>query len=285
MKILFCTDGSNTSYNAINNFSNWTNSITVDILSAIDWSFLPDTASVEDSEFALKCTNSAQSILDKAEAFLLENSIAVGKKIKMCGSAVDCIFETCENNHYDYIVLGSNGKKGIQKWLGSVSQEIASISKVSTFISKDTKKAQSVLFALDSSDVTKNVVKKAISQLDLADKIINLVTVFEIPDYLFLEGNLDENWVRDISTKQEKFSMMLLSDFEKMFNENNLNINSKTVLSGNPSTSIINYADKNEIDLIICGVRNRKFLSKMLLSSVSKRILENSKSDVLIIRP
>ena len=55
----------------------------------------------------------------------------------MCGSTVDCILEACDKKEYDYVVLGSHGKKGIQKWLGSVSQEIASVSKISTYISKE----------------------------------------------------------------------------------------------------------------------------------------------------
>lgn len=48
---LFCTDGSKISYNAIQNFYHWMKDFTVDILCAIDWSFLPDSVAVEDSDF------------------------------------------------------------------------------------------------------------------------------------------------------------------------------------------------------------------------------------------
>ena len=135
MNVLFCTDGSKISYNAIKNFSKWTTDITVDIFSAADWSFLPDSLSIEDSEFVAKCTNTADTILNYTELLLKECNIKTGEKKKMCGVTVDSILETIDKNDYDFVVLGSNGKKGIQRWLGSVSQEIAAVSKISTYIS------------------------------------------------------------------------------------------------------------------------------------------------------
>ena len=57
------------------------------------------------------------------------------------------------------------------------------------------------MFAVDSSEVSKNALKDSIEHLDLSDKEIYLVTVFENPDYLFLEGNIDSSWVLDIEKK------------------------------------------------------------------------------------
>ena len=285
MRVLFCTDGSKISYHAIQNFYHWMKDFTVDILCAIDWSFLPDSVAVEDSDFATYCTNSADSILDYSEKFLSEYGLNVDEKIKMCGSTVDCILETCDKKEYDYVVLGSHGKKGIQKWLGSVSQEIASVSKISTYISKEKNYRQKVLFTVDSSDISPVVINKSLETLNLQDKEIYLSTVYEIPDYLFLEGNIDSNWILEGEKKQETASMILLNDYEQKFNEKGLNVNNKIVLSGNPAHEIIKYITKEDIDLAVCGIRDRKHLSKFLLNSVSKRILESVKSDVMIVRP
>ncbi len=284
MRVLFCTDGSKTSYSSIKNFSYWAPDFTADILCAIDWSFLPDTVSIEDSEFAMQCANSADSILDYSEKYLKENNINIGQKIKMCGSTVDCIVETSEKNKYDFIVLGSHGKKGIQKWLGSVSQEIASIVHNSTFISKMSNNRKKVLFAVDSSEISPAVVAKALESFDFSDKEIYLGTVYDIPEYLFLEGNIDTNWILEIQKKQETAAMILLTKFENMFKEKGLAISGKSVMSGAPAEEINNYITKRGIDLVVCGIRNRKYLSRFLLSSVSKRILESANSDVLIIR-
>ena len=217
MKVLFCTDGSKISYSSIENFGYWVGDFTVDVICVIDWSFLPDTISLEDSEFAVQCANSADSILDYSEKYLKENGLNVGKKIKICGSTVDAILDIADEGGYDFIVLGSHGKKGIQKWLGSVSQEIASVSKLSTFISKEKNERKKVLFTVDSSELSFGVVSKSLNMLNLNDKDIHLLTVYEIPDYLFIEGTLDSNWVVEIERKQQNASMMLLNKFENMF--------------------------------------------------------------------
>jgi len=284
MKVLFCTDGSKISYNSIKNFSHWMKDFTVDIICVIDWSFLPDSVSIEDSEFALQCANSADSILDYTAQYLKENDITVGRKIKMCGSTIDAILDIADGSGYDFIVLGSHGKKGIQKWLGSVSQEIASVAKLSTYIAKEINQRKKVLFTVEPSELSSNVISKSIDSIDLAEKEIHLLTVYEIPDYLFLEGNIDSNWMLEIEKKQDKAALMLLNQYEKMFNDKGLEVSKKTVLSGVPAQEIIKYSTKEDIDLIVSGIRDKKYLSRFILGSVSKRVLENSKSDVLIIR-
>lgn len=284
MRVLFCTDGSKISFHSIENFSAWMKEFTTDILCAIDWSFLPDTVAVEDSEFAIQCTNSADSILDYSQRFLAEKGINIGEKIKMCGSTVDCILETCEKNDYDFVVLGSHGKKGIQKWLGSVSQEIAAAAKISTYISKERNDSKKILFTIDSSDINSSVITKCLDAFDFSDKEIYLTTVYEVPDYLFLEGNIDSNWILEVEKKQETAAMLLLNKYEKMFNDRGINISHKDILSGVPAQEIIKYTSREGIDLVVCGIHERKQLSKFLLSSVSKRVLENVKADVLIVR-
>lgn len=284
MKVLFCTDGSKISYHSIENFAHWMKDFTVDIICVIDWSFLPDSVSIEDSEFAIQCTNSADSILDYTANFLTEYGLKVDKKIKMCGSTIDSILEVTDNSEYDYIVLGSHGKKGIQKWLGSVSQEIASVAKLSTYIAKEKNNRKKILFTVDSSDLSTNVVNKTLESLDLTDKEIHLLTVYEVPDYLFLDGNVDSNWILEIERKQDKAALILLNQFEKLFTDKGYNISAKTVLSGVPAQEIIKYSNNNEIDLVVSGTRDKKYLSKFILGSVSKRVLESAKADVLIIR-
>ena len=285
MNVLFCTDGSKLSFTAIRNFSKWMKDITVDIFCAVDWSFLPDSVSVEDSSFAQQCSSSANTILDYTERMLKEYDIKVGEKIKICGSTVDSILEYCENHIYDSIVLGSHGKRGIEKWLGSVSQEIAALSKISVYISKDKKEHNNkILFTVDNSEISVDIVEKSFNMFDFSGKEIYLATVYEIPDYLFLEGNLDSNWILEVGKKQEIAAMLLLNKFEKMFTERGLSVHHKEILNGTPAKELINYISKEDISLAVCGIRERKYFAKFLLNSVSKRILEYAKSDVLIIR-
>ncbi len=285
MNVLFCTDGSKISYNSIINFSSWVKDFSLDILSVVDWSCLPDSISIENSEFASQCSTSANVILDYAETYLKEMGLNVAQKIKICGEAVDTILDLADSGKYDFVVLGSHGKKGIQKWLGSVSQEVASSANISSYISKNINNRKKVLFAVDNSELSAKVVLNSLNFLNLEDKEIYLATVYEVPDYLFLEGNVDSTWILEIEKKQEQASRLLLNSFEKSFIEKGLEVKDKLIFRGVPSQEIINFSNKKDIDLVVTGIRTRKHLSKFLLGSVSKRILENVKSDVLIVHP
>lgn len=285
MNVLFCTDGSKISYNSIINFSFWVKDFSLDILSVVDWSCLPDSVSIENSEFASQCSTSANVILDYAETYLKEMGLNVAQKIKICGEAVDTILDLVDSGKYDFVVLGSHGKKGIQKWLGSVSQEVASSANISSYISKNINNRKKVLFAVDNSELSAKVVLNSLNFLNLEDKEIYLATVYEVPDYLFLEGNVDSTWILEIEKKQEQASRLLLNSFEKSFIEKGFEVKDKLIFRGVPSQEIINFSNKKDIDLVVTGIRTRKHLSKFLLGSVSKRILENVKSDVLIVHP
>ena len=284
MKILFCTDGSNISFNAMKNFSHWAKCGIVDIVCVIDWSFLPDSAAIEDSNFVMQCTNTADEILDNAERLLTSHEIVAGEKLKLCGTVIDGILEICDKKDYDYIVLGSHGKKGIQKWLGSVSQEIASAVKIPVYISKLSNECKKVLITVDGTEKSKLCVEKLLNTMNLQDKNLHLLTVYEMPDFLFLKGNVDSNWLLEIQNKQEVAAMLTLNEVETLLKDNGLENYQKTITQGIPATEILKYATSNNIDLIVCGNKNYKKLSKFLLGSVSLRVLENTDSDVLIIK-
>ena len=284
MKILFCTDGSNISFNAMKNFSHWAKCGIVDIVCVIDWSFLPDSAAIEDSNFVMQCTNTADEILDNAERLLTSHEIVAGEKLKLCGTVIDGILEICDKKDYDYIVLGSHGKKGIQKWLGSVSQEIASAVKIPVYISKLSNECKKVLITVDGTEKSKLCVEKLLNTMNLQDKNLHLLTVYEMPDFLFLKGNVDSNWLLEIQNKQEVAAMLTLNETKTLLKDNRLENYQKTITQGIPATEILKYATSNNIDLIVCGNKNYKKLSKFLLGSVSLRVLENTDSDVLIIK-
>ena len=284
MKVLFCTDGSQISYDSITNFSKWFKNFKTDILSVADWSCLSDTIITEGSNIMSYCTNNANAIINNARLYLEERNIYVRNTDKNCGSVTDSILEAENKERYDFLVLGSNGKKGIQRWLGSVSQDISMLSQTSVYISKRKTQQNKIAFALEESLINRGILENTLEYMNLEDKEIHLLTVYETPDYMFLDGAIDSNWINDITAKQEKEADKTLYKFEGIFKDYGFSPNVKSILSGNPSKEIIEYCSKNEIDLIVSGMRKRKLLSRMFPNSVSKRILENTESDILIMK-
>ncbi len=282
MKVLFCTDGSKISFNALHNFAKWSKNAIVDAICVIDWSFLPDDISIEAEGFSINCANIADSILEYTKKETENCGLLFGEKIKQCGSAIESILEQSSKEKYDIILMGSHGKKGLQKWLGSVSREIAYADGISTYITKEENGKMRVLFATDGTESANYAVAEALNNLNLENKEIFLCTVNETPDMLFLDGTLDSNWILAIEEQQQKYSRKTLEDLTKRFKCKGFPPDESIILSGNPAQKIIDFAKARQIDLIVLGSKGKTKMQDFLLGSVSKRVLENTKSDVLI---
>ena len=284
MKILFCTDGSKISFNALKNIAYWIKQATIDTICVIDWNILPAEITIDEENFSFSCANVADTILDYAEEEIKNLGLQLGNRFKNCGSAIESILEQSEKEKYDLILMGSHGKKGIQKWLGSVSQEIINSSKISDYIAKKENNKKKVLFTTDGTECSLSVIGEIISDIELSDKEVHICMVNEDPNLLFLEGTLDTNWLLDIQKQQYMYASNAIESIKKIIESRGIEVNQSTILTGIPAQEIINYAKNNEIDLIILGSRNKSKMDRFLMGSVSKRILENVVSDIWLVR-
>ena len=284
MKILFCTDGSKISFNALKNIAYWIKQATIDTICVIDWNILPAEITIDEENFSFSCANVADTILDYAEEEIKNLGLQLGNRIKNCGSAIESILEQSEKEKYDLILMGSHGKKGIQKWLGSVSQEIINSSKISDYIAKKENNKKKALFTTDGTECSLSVIGEIISDIELSDKEVHICMVNEDPNLLFLEGTLDTNWLLDIQKQQYMYASNAIESIKKIIESRGIEVNQSTILTGIPAQEIINYAKNNEIDLIILGSRNKSKMDRFLMDSVSKRILENVVSDIWLVR-
>lgn len=286
MKVLFCTDGSKISFNALENFSAWINkkNVSVDTICAIDWSFLPMDSNIEEEGFTNACANVACGILNTSSKDIKEFGMTPDKSIKVCGSAVDSILEQLEKEKYDIVLMGSHGRKGIQKWLGSVSQDVLSDSSNNIYISKYRNKNKKILFPVDGSEQAYEGVRYFIENFDLKDKDIATCIVNEDPQMLFLDGQLDTNWQLEIEKNQQTYAANVIKKMTHLFEENNLTLSESVILRGNVSQKIIDFTLKNNVDLVCMTSRNLTRFQKFLLGSVSKRVLSNTPADVLIVK-
>lgn len=284
MKILFCTDGSKISFNALKNASHWLKDATVDTICAIDWSLLPNDINIEAPDFMTSCTNTADTILDYAKNEIEKTELNCGKIIKNCGSAIETILEQLEKESYDMVLMGSHGKKGIQKWLGSVSQEVISSTKISNYIAKEENKHKKVLFTVDGTSCAVENIKKILPNINLENKEIYICMVNEDPDLLFLDGTIDTQWLLKIQKHQQIYAANAINNIQEILKEKGIKITQTDLLTGIPAQKIIDYVKKYEIDLIVMGARNKSRLDRFLSGSVSIRVMENVMSDIWLAR-
>lgn len=287
MRILFCTDGSEISLNSFYNASQYLmqkkESITVDPICIIDWSFLPTSMNIEDENYSKAYENIADSVLNFAENLIQETGFQLGNKIKNFGSPVEGILEQIEAENYDLVLLGSHGKKGIQKWLGSVSRQVISNSQVPVFVSKKKTTNKKILLTVDGSEQSFNAIKKAVNLLDFKEKEMYIISVKENPELLPMEATLDKNWLDSIEKQQKIHATKAINSAKTITDEAGIEIQNEAILTGNPAQKIMDFVEKEKIDLVVMGARTKTDLSKLLLGSVSKRVLENVSCDVMVV--
>lgn len=283
MKILFCTDGSEISMNSLYNVAGYVKEATIDPICVIDWSFLPTSMNMEAENYSKAYENIADSVLNFAEKLIIEKELTMGNKIKTVGSAVEGILEQIPKEPYDMLLLGSHGKKGIQKWLGSVSRQVISNSQVPIFLSKKRTQNKKILLTVDGSEQSYSAIKHAMKLLDFQNKEISIISVKENPELLPMEATLDKNWLDSIEKQQKIHATKAINRAKAIMEEAQIPVYNEVLLTGNPAQKIIEFAEKEKIDLVIMGAKTKTDLSKLLLGSVSKRVLENVNCDVLVI--
>ncbi|AAM06654.1 TPA: universal stress protein [Methanosarcina acetivorans] len=56
------------------------------------------------------------------------------------------------------------------------------------------------------------------------------------------------------------------------------------ILEGNPAHEIVEFAEKNDIDLIVMGTHGRTGVQRFLLGSVAQNVVRHSRKAVLVVR-
>lgn len=78
-----------------------------------------------------------------------------------------------------------------------------------------------------------------------------------------------DNWFRDIKTRaQEATIAKVKTQIVKSF--------------GSPSSEIVAYAEKENVDLIVMGTKDRKQMKKMLVGSTASGVVMNASCSVVI---
>ena len=285
MKILFCTDGSKISFNAIKNFMQYSKQFTADIICVADWHFYSLYKENPTQNYQETYEELSDKILSEAQEYILSGGNIVDKIIKGYGNVSEEIMKQTQKQEYSLIVMGSNGKKGFRSWLGSVSRAVINTSLKNIFISKNETCDKKVLFTTDGSEYSDYVIQKALEMLDLTECLVYLIYVEKDLNNLPIELKTNSHWFNKIIEQQKQEKEQILKRISEIFNSKNIQIKREFSLIGEPAEKILEINNDIDFDLIIMGSHSKNALQRMLLGSTSMRVLERAKKSVMIIYP
>ncbi|BBG24079.1 universal stress protein [Sulfuracidifex tepidarius] len=140
---------------------------------------------------------------------------------------------------------------------------------------------KSIVVAYDGSEHANRALEIGI---DLAQKYNAKLDVIEVIDTAMLTGMglapVPAEVVDQIYTKAKREVEMAKN---KAVQAGLSNVSGET-LEGDPASSLLEYAGKNGADLIITGSRGLSTLKRIVLGSVSSRIVQESKIPVLVVK-
>ena len=138
-----------------------------------------------------------------------------------------------------------------------------------------------IVVAYDGSDHAKNAVRVA---SDLAKAFGAKLYIVEVVDTAAMLGmglapipaevinQIYDKARKDVNEGQQLAKSLGVTDVEGQ------------VLEGDPATSIIEFASKNGADLIVTGSRGLSTFKRVLLGSVSTKIVQESRIPVLVVK-
>jgi nucleotide-binding universal stress UspA family protein len=139
-----------------------------------------------------------------------------------------------------------------------------------------------IMVATDGSELVKQAVKSAVEIAKLSEVKLYAVHIIAIGSYSIIHS-LDEKW-----KKTMKKQLMIKGEKATAYVENvgkaaNIDVES-VIIEGNPANEIIDFAENNDIDLIVMGTHEKTELQRFLVGSVAENVIRHSRKAVLIIK-
>lgn len=239
-------------------------------------------------------TESLMEILSKRSRDLLGKlkergpSTLVIKEAERRGTApAPMILDYAAEWDIDLIVMATHGRRGLSHmWLGSVAEEVVRRSSCPVLTVRSGADVGSVtdtgriLVPIDFSDSTDQTLTYATTFSTLLDAELHLVHVIEQP----IQPVFYEAYTEVVPANNEELARTAGSELLKLKQAKGIDKAKTHVISGFPAQEILDFAEREKIDLIIMGSEGLTGLAHLLLGSVAERVVRRASCPVLVVK-
>lgn len=135
-----------------------------------------------------------------------------------------------------------------------------------------------ILLAVDGSEHSKRAATEAVKIASINEQC--KVTIAYVVDFSKAKNEVlhaQNNEELDVTRKKRLFPI------EERLESNNIEFTIK-ILHGEPGPTIVEYANKENYDMVIIGSRGLNTLQEMVLGSVSHKVVKRAACPVLIVK-
>lgn len=137
-----------------------------------------------------------------------------------------------------------------------------------------------ILLAYDTSDGSRKALNWTVEFARQNEVEVHVVTVIDSNGMITLEAGQQ---AVDIGLAREQYLHSLNEAVEPFCSGYACTVR-KQVLEGNPTEEMLHYAEKENVDLVICGTQGMGTFSALLLGSVAHKLVTYAKCPVLVIK-
>lgn len=204
---------------------------------------------------------------------------------------VDAILRVAEREDAKLIVLGSRGLRGVTElFLGSVSAGVLHHASCPVLIVRGenapcgTGKFRNIVLASDGSPFAQRAAAVAVEMAQKYATSLTVLNVYEPLSSAYPPGK-GEDVVRsaDDGLYAKQWMEYVAEPIRNLAKEAGVYCTFVQVV-GKTEETILNFAGKHGVDLIVLGSRGLRGYQRMLLGSVSNRVLHQADCPVLVVR-
>ncbi|MGB5281672.1 MAG: universal stress protein [Arenicellales bacterium] len=304
MKILFATDGSEYASNAMDFMLRFPfpHVSTITVLTVVD--DIPmqqvelDALNEEQSE-ALKNANEqlheeAKELVELESRRLRADNWA-GETMVRYGKPVNEILRAAEDIDADLIVMGSHGTSMVKRFLlGSVSDRVFEYAPCSVLIVKKrdedepltaiepgTNAAYRIMLAFDNSDISHEALRMCSSLPLEANSTIKVVSV--MPLITAYRQDIRQH-INSIWLQKKKIMQAELDNAVASLQWAVPDVTTELREGENVSDEVLRAAEENESDLTMIGCKDKGIIRRLLLGSITHRIIRYARCSVWAVR-
>jgi nucleotide-binding universal stress UspA family protein len=139
---------------------------------------------------------------------------------------------------------------------------------------------RNIVIATDGSENTQRAISYGIEIAKLSGATVHALYVVDTSSFSAMP--MDAGW-EEMYEIMKKEGEKAVYDIKERGEAAGVEVR-EVLWEGHPSTEIINFAEKNDIDLIVMGTLGKTGLDRFLLGSVAEKVVRNSKVPVLVVR-
>lgn len=148
-------------------------------------------------------------------------------------------------------------------------------------IDTESKLQRRILIATDGSETANEAAAFGMEMVGCSGAKIYAIYVIDTTPYRSV--SLDKIWSKETLDEFERAGHEATSYVERIGKAAGVEVESR-VLRGHPVEKIINFAEDNNIDMIIIGSLGKGGYERFVLGSVSEKVVSHAKVPVLVVR-